>query len=1427
MKNFKFLQVFVFILCSGSTIGQIGFQSELLPISSSEVINFHESPETILQLPIDPTLSSPLHNEQAIVNAICFDYLTDEDDGSIPMKYVGQHPAYCQAVVHDKFGNVLFQIVDNNIYNRFGEGFVVTSSQTSMYDEYHYWLHQGTVNNLNGYNSLFIPTYRTYYIGEYLNREYCTLGTNPTDRIILSPEIIVVPVPESCNEFYLIYGTYKLLTGSPGLSAGVNIFYRRLTFYDHKTIEMTSPILLNETPSALCYENSRVSMAITEYRPDQENYILFLDDESLEIFEVTSTEIDVIHKKNVDYGYLSGSSDWGGFNRSEMEVVFDGENYLLAFAVSGNNPYYDIIKFPYIFSNIQSYTSGSGYPNVYFNNSTYYSANSWYLEVSSTLSGDPRGLEFTADGNMLFFTFENQDKLYYTDLTNLPSTPTISFINISNPDYFEDTHIELGRNGDKLYFQGIDGDNNTYLASLGNLSSPSVTNWTITSHDLYFQYNFNPSIANLFGEEQFTFMDQVDGSDYLGIATEFPEDVCCYVCDEWPQNISSPAGWAPGIGNNPFNSIDGTVTICDNNVIHQDELIQIDNMTFMFEDGVQLKLEAASNGQRGAILNLIHDNLFTSIDGCEDVWSGIFLEGDQNKTQLPITTTKQPIVRVLDNSIIENANQGIYSNHGGIVRTNNAIFKNNHQGVYIASFTDPVDYEQNLSYFITSDFLIDSELNGSTSAPVGLRLERVRDIEITGCNFKNTRIETIPVADRGFGIWGQDAGFIVKPFCSSTPQYGDPCPLQDEIPCLFEKWNYGITSSSLNSMLPITIERADFVWNFKGSYLRNYDYLDFIRNDFEVGELGIDQVEIPSGTEYLDVMYGAYFNECNAYLITENNFHDGFVGMYINNSGVDPNEVYKNYFSHLDNETKGGAFIALGTNSDDEQTGWVGREGLILHCNMFDENSFNISVIDGTVKSGHFVIDDPQNPVMEPVDNLFRPDCPGGETQFYVNPPDPNYFITYHEYDNISVEPNYLGWFTELCSYTMPTVSKYYYPFSPTPLPNSGNWEDRCRKKSFIYDGNKYEDLDTYDIKIDSVETIIDNTVDNGNSELLVTEVSNVNSQNLNEVKADLIEVAPFTSDQVLEEVIDGNGTFSSYDKSEVLIENSPLPLSIIDKVDNSDISQNQKAIISLYQTGISQRVMLENKRDGLKLERMNRYNDLVRKYFQNDSLPGNTDTLGLLIQKSVSTESKLGWIDYYRSICDYSTATQKLSEISSELNCLPSATQLEIGAYLDLLEILIEYDIANTDSLKENIVISNFTFLEDLASTNDKGYSIAQILLERYSLGSYTEDVPLQDNTNKAAIFIEPQQNNLSFIEICDIEVYPNPASDFITINYAVMDYNNKNIVIFDTNGKLIKSMSITKPIGTISVDISDLKSGIYLLNFGDEYSKTISIIR
>ena len=132
MKNIRITVfiVFAILFLSGQYNANAQTQSWLLPIPGStsptgpcKMINFSDYTNPVItDLPSHSfTLPGPIsgnpHDEDhlnAAINPSTQAYLMDE-------KYLGQHPMFAQTVVHDEQGNLLFFIVDNNIYNRYGE----------------------------------------------------------------------------------------------------------------------------------------------------------------------------------------------------------------------------------------------------------------------------------------------------------------------------------------------------------------------------------------------------------------------------------------------------------------------------------------------------------------------------------------------------------------------------------------------------------------------------------------------------------------------------------------------------------------------------------------------------------------------------------------------------------------------------------------------------------------------------------------------------------------------------------------------------------------------------------------------------------------------------------------------------------------------------------------------------------------------------------------------------------------------------------------------------------------------------------------------------------------------------------------------------------------------------------------------------------
>jgi hypothetical protein len=64
--------------------------------------------------------------------------------------------------------------------------------------------------------------------------------------------------------------------------------------------------------------------------------------------------------------------------------------------------------------------------------------------------------------------------------------------------------------------------------------------------------------------------------------------------------------------------------------------------------------------------------------------------------------------------------------------------------------------------------------------------------------------------------------------------------------------------------------------------------------------------------------------------------------------------------------------------------------------------------------------------------------------------------------------------------------------------------------------------------------------------------------------------------------------------------------------------------------------------------------------------------------------------------------------------------------------------------------------------------------------------------------------------IELLEVVMYPNPASHMLNITAAS---TIKNIIIYNITGKKVMSLSINK--NTDSIDISNLLSGVYFVNY------------
>jgi len=317
------------------------------------------------------------------------------------------------------------------------------------------------------------------------------------------------------------------------------------------------------------------------------------------------------------------------------------------------------------------------------------------------------------------------------------------------------------------------------------------------------------------------------------------------------------------------------------------------------------------------------------------MWKGIVVLGDTTHRQLP---QYQGSIELKNNAIIEHALCAIsaapagYSNAGGgIITAINTTFRNNLQTIDYSPYENKNSSNNiidNIGKFTNCTFTINGSNRFATNGKTfqnHVRMYRVRGVTFKACTFENAT--TTPRL--GKGIYTEDAGFKIINDCSASmpfPYIDCTCPKNNSTPCNFTNFNIGIHSVSTGGTpRPIYIDQSKFEINATGVQMNAQPNFRLTRCDF------IN-------------MYnrGLYSVNSSGYRIEENNFTNFTTpnvitdAIYMSNSGVAENRIYKNSFNNLSN---GGGICINGANGIGPR-----MSGLQFVCNEFSNNFYDIYI---------------------------------------------------------------------------------------------------------------------------------------------------------------------------------------------------------------------------------------------------------------------------------------------------------------------------------------------------------------------------------------------------------------------------------------------------------------------------------------------------
>jgi hypothetical protein len=538
------------------------------------------------------------------------------------------------------------------------------------------------------------------------------------------------------------------------------------------------------------------------------------------------------------------------------------------------------------------------------------------------------GIEFSANGNYLYFTKSTSPEVGYIDVVNL----TVEDLTDDFPGIaaFKNTNLEKFENVAGSFDGVLFGTTNGF-AALTNCDTPASLVWSTSVAALSgiqpFQHQ-NQFTTNLLG---FNLPNQ----NYLSTSfLNYLRDADCCVENALNESVpgkvitvSTDGTWTST--QHPFGILTQPIIVLGNLVFESGTNTVIQGMTFEFGPNASVIIEpGASVRLEGSTWTNFH---------CDQMWPGCDLLG---VSSLPQTITNQGRLILQKGSVIENAMIGVQvgtnlQNTGGIVITNDSFFKNNQRDVHMLNYQSVNNLNQpvnNASRFTNTQFITTRRLNNPALIPLDhVFMRRVNVVRFTNCFFGNTSTyDEYDWLQRGTGINAIMASYRV---IGNGTAYS-PAALN---PSSFYRLHRGMVSSNLgNAAATYVMRTMNFEDNLHGLINLGTDFQEITDNSFRIPDA-------PDEPTLNATERGMYILNSTGYLIANNKlqaFDDAAVsdpfpsgiGIWVENSGPSDNFIQNNSLESL----RFGIYVARNNRGADPQL------GLQLLCNLFDFNVTDI-----------------------------------------------------------------------------------------------------------------------------------------------------------------------------------------------------------------------------------------------------------------------------------------------------------------------------------------------------------------------------------------------------------------------------------------------------------------------------------------------------
>lgn len=203
------------------------------------------------------------------------------------------------------------------------------------------------------------------------------------------------------------------------------------------------------------------------------------------------------------------------------------------------------------------------------------------------------------------------------------------------------------------------------------------------------------------------------------------------------------------------------------------------------------------------------------------------------------------------------------------------------------------------------------------------------------------------------------------------------------------------------------------------------------------------------------------------------------------------------------------------------------------------------------------------------------------------------------------------------------------------------------------------------------------------------------------------------------------------------------------------------------------------------------------------DTIPVPVDTLLALLAADGSARSLMqqAWVMLENG--DTLSAANRMASIPTEV----SFTETEAKEHTEqqaFMQWLVQHPEISEEQFED---LSNF-----VESPSTQVSASALSLMVAHQLFDYQEPYLVPDLTK--SMEVKKPKAQTSEISNGTIRIYPNPGKDYITIEYAVYEFNGSLYYqLTDQSGKVVKTSNLGKRADQIIIDTRELSSGSYYI--------------